>query len=106
MSSHKTQQTLNLFQRLGMPYLFSAPASYKAVPVESVFMYLKLTDFRHRQLSQTLTIKDITHDKLSKKQLLISQVADFILNISDTKMKDIFYSRLKHLRYFLALRRV
>jgi len=51
MSSHKTPTTLRVFQELRMPYIFSAPASYKAIPVESVFKYLKLTDFRKTPLS-------------------------------------------------------
>ena len=50
MSSLNTQQILDLFGKLLMPFIFSAPASYKAVPEESVFMNLKLTHFRQRQL--------------------------------------------------------
>ena len=76
MSSHKTKQTLDLFERLRMPYIFYAPASYKAVPMKSVLMNLKLTDFRQRHFSLSFKSKEMMHNKLSKKQLLISQVAD------------------------------
>lgn len=89
-----------------MPCIFSAPASNKVVPVESVFMHLKLTDFRQRQLSPALKNKEITHDKLSNKQQLITQEADYTININDSKMKCVFYSPLENLRYFLALWRV
>ena len=46
MSSHKIQRTKRLFEALEMPCMLTAPASFMATPVESVFKYLKLTDFR------------------------------------------------------------
>ena len=76
MSSNKTNQTLDLFERLRMPYIFYAPVYFKELPVESVLMNLKLTDFRKRHFSFAFKSKEITQNKLSKKQLLISQVAD------------------------------
>jgi hypothetical protein len=106
MSSHKTAQTLALFENLRMPYMFSAPASYKCIPVESVFMHLKLTDFRSRALANRVKVKDVALDKLSKKQTLLTQMADYLLRISDERMKGIFYDRLRHLGSFLALERV
>jgi hypothetical protein len=106
MSSHKTSQTLALFEKLRMPYMFSAPASYKSIPVESVFMHLKLTDFRIRTLPTNVLIKGMRHDQLTKKQNLLAQMSDYLLNISDERMKQIFHDRLRNLGSFLALERV
>jgi hypothetical protein len=44
--------------------------------MKSVLMNLKLTDFRQRHFSLSFKSKEMTQNKLSKKQLLISQVAD------------------------------
>ena len=60
MSTHKTMQTVRLFKALRMPYLFSAPASFLAIPIESVFKYLKLTDFREMQLDESVRVRN--HD--------------------------------------------
>jgi hypothetical protein len=61
--------------------MFSAPASFLALPVESVFKYLKMTDFRERPLPEDVKVKNGPHDKLTKKQYLLSQVANYIMNI-------------------------
>jgi hypothetical protein len=106
MSSHKTSQTIALFENLRMPYMFSAPASYKCIPVESVFMHLKLTDFRSRAFANRVFVKNVAHDNLSKEQTLLAQMAVFLLRISDQRMKDIFYDRFRHLVSFLTLERV
>ena len=43
-----------------MPVMFSAPASYKCIPVESVFKYLKLTDFRRAPIPASVALKDLS----------------------------------------------
>ena len=43
--SHKTSLTMNTLERLNMPVLFSAPASFKAIPVEGMFGAIKGIDF-------------------------------------------------------------
>jgi hypothetical protein len=95
-----------LFEALGIPTVYSAPASFHALPVESVFKYLKLTDFRERHLPINLFIKNMQHDELTKKQYLLAQVASYITSISNLKMKTIYFERLKRLRVFLGEERV
>ena len=67
MTSHKTHGTRRLFESLKIPYLFSAPASFLTLPIESVFKYIKLTDFREKLLAEDVLIKNIRHDQLNHK---------------------------------------
>jgi hypothetical protein len=89
-----------------MPFMLTAPASFLCLPVESVFKYLKLIDFREIKLRETFVVDGKRHDQLSKKQYLLCQIADYLLNISDPKLKQIFYERLRHLDVFLRGERV
>jgi hypothetical protein len=43
-SSHKTQQSRAIIQGLGFNTMFSAPASFRCMPVEYIFGTLKKTD--------------------------------------------------------------
>ncbi len=43
--SHKTQDTLYLLSVLKIPTIFTAPASYLAVPIEGLFAAIKQKDF-------------------------------------------------------------
>jgi hypothetical protein len=54
MSSHKTQQTRMLFETLSVPFILTALASLIAVPVESVFKYMKQQDFRESSLPDSV----------------------------------------------------
>lgn len=89
-----------------MPFMLTAPASFLCLPVESVFKYLKLIDFREIKLSETFVVNGKRLDQLSKKQYLLCQIADYLLNISVPKLKHIFYERLRHLDVFLRGERV
>jgi hypothetical protein len=62
--------------------MFTAPASFLAVPIESVFKHLKMTDFRERQLPEQVKVTNGGHDQLTKKQCLLAQVADYLININ------------------------
>ena len=106
MASHKTKNSIKVLENIRAPYLFSAPASYKAMPIESVFKYLKLTDFRQTPMHDALIVKDRTQEQLTHKERHLSRVSHFLLSMSDNKIKKIFYERLAQLRGFLALERV
>ena len=82
MSSHKTQRTKRLFEALEVPYMFTAPASFMATPVESLFKYLKLTDLRKMRLRQHVRVQGVTHDQLTRNQYLLAQVSDYLLSIT------------------------
>ena len=84
-----------------MPFMLIEPASFLCLPVESKFKYLKLFDFREIKLSETFVVNGKRLDQLSKKQYLLCQIADYLLNISVPKLKHIFYERLCHLDVLL-----
>ena len=86
--------------------MFSAPASFVSMPIESVFKYLKLTDFSLMNLRDDFKVKGIENKDLTKKQLLLCQVSDFLLNNKFQKMNAIFHERLLNLAMFLAEKRV
>jgi hypothetical protein len=44
-SSHKIPLTIKIIKELAMPVIFSAPASFLAIPIEGVFGALKAVDF-------------------------------------------------------------
>ena len=43
--SHKTQMMMKKLDQLDAPIIFSAPASFKAIPIEGIFGAIKATDF-------------------------------------------------------------
>jgi hypothetical protein len=86
--------------------MYSAPASFLALPIESVFRVIKNTDFRKRGLSPDVQIKNLTHQQLSRKQYLLAQVAHFIFTISQKRMNNIYHERLTKLQVFLAGMRI
>ena len=50
--SHKSEITLKILRALKIPTIFTASASFKAVPVEALFAALKMVDFsEYEQLS-------------------------------------------------------
>ena len=106
MSSHKTNQTLRLFEACRVPYIFSTPASFQCLPVESVFKYLKLSDFRDIPLPDDLKLSNISPESLNHKLRLLVLVSHFIVNITRQKMNIIFSERLKNLGAFLEKKRI
>jgi len=47
--SHKTKATLEVLDRLQIPTVFSAPASYIVIPVEQLFASIKALDLNMRE---------------------------------------------------------
>ena len=86
--------------------MFSAPASFQCLPVESVFKYLKLTDFRDRHLPDDVRVTNHSPQSLTHKLRLLAQVSHYIVNISSKKMNSIYNERLKNLGGFLEKKRL
>ena len=49
--SHKSEITIKTLRALKIPKIFTAPASFKAVPVEALFAALKMVDFSEYEQS-------------------------------------------------------
>ena len=86
--------------------MFSAPASFQCLPVESVFKYLKLTDFRDRPLPDDVKLTNISTESLTHKLRLLAQVSHYIININSHKMSVIYRERLSNLAIFLNKKRI
>jgi hypothetical protein len=86
-----------------MPYMFTAPASFLAVPIESVLKHLKVTDFRERRLPEHVIGR---HEDLTNKQYLLAQEADYLINMKHSTMLSIYRERFKNLRMFLQMKQV
>ncbi len=78
-----------------MPILYSAPASFLAIPVEGVFRQIKLVDFRITKLPADFRVKGTKICTLSKKEDLLAQISCFIIRMSISQLKQIFYMRFK-----------
>ena len=94
------------FEALKVPHLFTAPASFLALPVESMFKFIKLTDFRERTLSDRLKVTGRSETHLTHKEHLLAQISDFLSSMSPTSITKIYHERLRHLRVFLGEERV
>jgi hypothetical protein len=61
-----------LFEALRIPHMFSAPASFLALPVESVFRNIKMNDFREKTLPDDVSVQGKQREHLTHKQYLLS----------------------------------
>ena len=96
-ASHKTPATLRLLQSLGFPVIFSAPASFLAVPIEGLFAALKATDFNKIADPDPAMLKVKKISKLTKKQNLIIKVAEYLFNITHEMISSIYRERFAKL---------
>ncbi len=63
---------MRIFNELKLPIMFSAPASFLAIPVEGVFRQIKLVDFRERELPDDFNAIGAKMGKLTKKEDLLA----------------------------------
>lgn len=68
MSSHKTEETVNLLNYYRVPVRYSAPASFLAIPVEGVFRAIKSCDFRKMVLPEPSPLLNYAHSNPNKRQ--------------------------------------
>ena len=71
--SHKTQDTLKLLESLRIPTVFSAPASYIAIPVGQLFGQLKSLDLKSKPDPNPDDFEDETIKKFTNKQKVMLQ---------------------------------
>lgn len=86
--------------------MFSAPASFLALPIEGVFRQIKLVDFRERQLPDSFKVNGNANAALTKKQTLLAQIAHYILTMDTHLVNAIYQERLLKLEHFLQRRKV
>ena len=81
-ASHKTRDSLAVLEALEIPVIFSAPASFLAIPIEGVFAALKAVDFSKVKDPEPSILKKRRISKLTKKQILMSKVSQYLFSLS------------------------
>ena len=97
MASHKTKRTLSIIQQMMAPVLFTAPASFIAVPIEGIFEIIKSFEFCERSLREPTLVREIPADKFTKKQYLLAQLSEHLLNLEKETFMNVFSKRFKQL---------
>ena len=80
--SHKTSMTLKTLAKLDVPVLFSAPASFKAIPVEGVFGAIKAVDFSKIPDSDPAPVSTERVKKMTLKQKLMMKVSNYLFTLT------------------------
>ena len=103
-AAHKTRVVKQLIGSLRVPTLYSAPASFLAVPVEGVFAALKQVDMAKQDDVLLEAAGDDNISSLTHKQRIMLKVGRYLLALTPAKMESIFKSRLRNLERFIRLK--
>lgn len=74
-ASHKTKKTIETLARLQFPVIFTAPASFLAVPIEGIFGPIKLVDFTKIPNPELSVIPSKKIKKFTHKQNTMIKIA-------------------------------
>ena len=77
-ASHKTLFTRQAIERLEIPTIFSAPASFLVAPVEGVFGAIKAINFNSVSEPEIEEFKDKGIKKLTNKQSIMSKISNYL----------------------------
>jgi hypothetical protein len=77
----------NVLRAAGFSVIFSAPASYLALPVERVFSLIKKEDLEDNRTPNLPIVKDKGIKKLTNKQRTMLKVSEYINNLSELTIK-------------------
>lgn len=94
-ASHKTDMVRRVFASLEVPVVFSAPASFKVVPVELFYAAIKRQNFEQTVTPALEVVRRNNISTLTNKQLLMSKVDAWLRTLSVPKIKDIFEKQLR-----------
>lgn len=100
-AAHKTRLVKQLIASLRVPTLYSAPASFLAVPVEGVFAAMKQLDMTKDDDGLQDAAGDDDIASLTHKQRMIIKVGQYLLALTPEKVDRIFKSRLRNLERFI-----
>ena len=72
---------LSVLKAGGFTVIFSAPASYLALPVEGIFGLIKGREYDTISTPQLLSVHEKNIRKLSNKQRLMIKVSEYLLGL-------------------------
>ena len=101
--SHKTDMVRNVLHNLEFPTVYSAPASFLAIPVEGVFGALKGKNLMNEEDLDQETMIRLKVKKLTNKQCIIAKVSNYLFQLDQDKITKIFVTRLRMLEHFLLM---
>ena len=104
--SHKTAMVREVLQKLQVPTIYSAPASFLAIPVEGLFGAIKAKNFLNEPDPDVETLRSLGVKKLTNKQRLIIKISNYLFEVAQPKVTRIFVKRLRMLEHFLLRNRV
>jgi len=90
-----------LLRKLGVPVMFSAPASYEALPVELVFGAIKAAKLPAVDEASLQELQDRRIRHLTNKQRMMLSVSEYLRGVSSESIKNIFFKQLSKLELFL-----
>ncbi len=76
--SHKTSATLKLLEQLRFPTVFSAPASYAAIPVEELFGKIKCLNLDSKPEPDISSLGNPKISKLTLTQTAMLKISNYI----------------------------
>ena len=100
-SIHKTQLARKVLTSLKYHVIYSAPASFLAIPIEGIFGALKAVDFDAIQDPDPSLLKSANISKPSKKQIMMMKIARYLFAFEKNKISKLFSLRLSQLDKFL-----
>jgi hypothetical protein len=77
-------------QALGFNILYSAPASFKCIPVEYVFGTLKKSNLEKWTTPTIESEEALRVTDLSLRQKLLSKVAEYLINLNPDTIKSFY----------------
>ena len=99
--SHKTAAVKEVLHKLQVPTIYSAPASFLAIPVEGLFGAIKGKNFLNEADPDAETLRALGVKKLTNKQRLILKISNYLYNIDRVTIRRILARRLRKLEHFL-----
>ena len=104
--SHKTDMVRDVLHQLQFPTVYTAPASFLAIPVEGLFGAMKAKNLIYEADPDDETMKELHVKKLTNKQRIIAKLSNYLFKVTQDKVDQIFHNRLRKLEHFLLMRRV
>ena len=104
-STHKTPTVRRVLSSIGVPTLFTAPASYAYCPVELFFGTIKSIDFKSFPIEEFVVHGEKSVKRLSNKQELMWKISKYLMTIEPMKVKRIFDRQLRNTADFFDLKK-
>ena len=80
-STHKTELVFDLLNTLRVPKMYSAPASYLAIPVERLFGSIEINDFEMQEDPSSLKKVLPNAKRYTHVQIIMAKIAEYLFKV-------------------------